>query len=254
MRSAQWEDIQQRLISSSRHTKKDLKIFERFFLKGKDPYVDRIGADPIPLIYRLWFSPDQSDEAWRKIVDEVFSYHPWQTHLSLDETDKVIRDELSSSKYCGKEGYPLGFMGGLERRMFEFLGVDSSTGQFISFEGRRIIHPQVFNIPYYLDLIGWLRGDEYVNPYNFSLYSHEFWYAALSDEFCERIVQKEWQPSVTEYFGLVLRHVRTPGLPESEQREYCRLVFSMIENRPVPGMIKTWWEQEKQRMELEPAM
>ena len=249
MRSAQWEDIKQRLESAHRHTKKELKIFERFFLKGKDPYGERIGADPIPLIYRLWFSPDQSEEAWLKIVDQVFSYHPWQTHLSLDETDKVIRDELNNSKYYGKEGNPLGFMGGLEKRMFEFLGVNPSTGAFISFEGRRIIHPVVFNIPYYLDLIRWLKQEPYVNPYNFSLYSHEFWYDALDDEFCKYVRQKGWEPHLQEYFSLVLHYVAAEDAADSAQLQHSRIIFDMLENRPIPEKLSEWWAHAKQQAE-----
>lgn len=245
MRATEWQAVKLRLEYSGRHTKKEIKLFENFFIKGQEPDWAQKGDDPIPLIYRLWFSPDHGKDAWQKIVDKVFSYHSWQAKNSIHESRKILSEEVGSDRYCGVNGAPVGFMGGLEEELFDFLTGDFEAGVFLRFEGERLYERSVFNIPYYLGLIRWLEKNENANTFNWNHYVYEFWYAAMSDKFVQVIVNDGHSDCVKKYFTLVAQYVYQDDVADSDRLKYCRKVFDILENRTVPALFAEWWAAAK---------
>ena len=255
MRTTEWQAVKIRLEYSGRHTKKEIKMFEKFFIKGQEPDWPQLafsepdwsglGSDPIPLIYRLWFSPDHSDEALQAIVNKVFSYHPWQTKNSIHETRKILSEEAGSDRYCGVNGAPVGFLCGLEEKLFKFLTGDFETGAFLTFEGERLYGTSVFNISYYLSLLRWLEKNENANPFNWSHYEYEFWYAAMSDKFVQKIVSDGHGDALKTYFVLVAQYVYQNDVADSDRLKYCKKVFDILENRTVPALFAEWWAAAK---------
>ncbi len=188
-RKAQWLDVKRRLQYSKSYTRQELSVFEQYFVKGQEPkwakgLVTELGSesDPIPLLYRLWFSRDQSQEAWQTILNMMLTtYTPSQVYASLKDTRNLIYQEACSPVYCGDEGAPIGFMDGLEERMFNFLAGDFAIGVFPTYQGRRIFTGGYFGFGYYNDLTRWLERNEYENPLTMLQYMQEFWYEGMSD-------------------------------------------------------------------------
>lgn len=84
-RKKSWEDVRARLEYSQMHTKAELKIFESYYLRGKPSKQYPMRKDPIPLLYRLWFCPDQSIESWRAITENLLAGPTaWLTDISID--------------------------------------------------------------------------------------------------------------------------------------------------------------------------
>lgn len=165
-RKIEWLSIKPRLEYSKSHTKKELKVFEQYFIKGQEPEWNKgqdwaIGGcepDPIPLLYRLWFSRDQSQEAWQAILDSVLStYTHLQILASLQETRNLIYQQACSSSYYGVEDSPIGFMGGLEERIFNFFAGDFASKVFPAYQGQRILTGGFFGSGYYCELVDWLE-------------------------------------------------------------------------------------------------
>jgi hypothetical protein len=245
VRATEWQAVKSRLEYSGRHTKKEIKVFEIFFIKGQEPDWEQKGDDPIPLIYRLWFSPDHGKDAWQKIVDKVFSYHSWQAKNSIHESRKILSEEAGSDRYCGVDGAPVGFMGGLEEKIFNFLTGNFETGVFLSFEGERLYEVGVFNISYYLSLLRWLEKNENANPFNLFHYAHEFWYAAMSDGSVKKVVQDGKGDFVKKYFSLVAQYISRNEVSDLDRLEHCRKIFEILEGRKIPALFADWWAAAK---------
>lgn len=73
VRKAAWPEVEARL--QAYHTKSDVMLFERYYLRGTEPNPNDFWIkDPIPLVYRLWLHPDQTDTSWCAITERVLSY------------------------------------------------------------------------------------------------------------------------------------------------------------------------------------
>jgi hypothetical protein len=243
-RAAQWQDVKVRLEYQRRHTKKEINIFEKFFVKGQEPEW-AFGNDPIPLIYRLWFSPDGSKEAWQAIADKVFAYPRSAAQNSIRETWTLLNQALGSDNYCGYEGSPIGYMGGKEEAIFKFLTGDFSTREFLTYEGERPFVWTIFNTGYYMLMNRWLDYSDYANPYNVFHYMHEFWHAAMSGDFIKEIVRSGIVELVKKYLALVAAVFFKNDAADSSRLAHCQAIVQILESRPVPQEIAAWWSETK---------
>lgn len=254
-RKSEWLLVRQRLGHSKRYTNKELKVFEDYFVKGQEPkwgkgQVSALGgceSDPIPLLYRLWFSRDQSQEAWQAILDSILStYAHLQIVASLQETRNLIYQEACSSSYCGSDGAPAGFIGGAEERIFNFLAGDFNSGVFPVYHGERVLGGAFFGFSYYGDLIDWLQRGDYVNPHNMIQFMQEFWFEGLSDDYIDRMVQDEMDDVLKKYLHLVATFTALPGCAEDVARaSHCQKVREILTSRPIPALLVQWWRDAK---------
>jgi hypothetical protein len=248
-RQESWLPIQQCLVLSGRYTQKELKIFEDYYLKGKEPKWDRQwGDDPIPLIYRLWFDPSQSLENWQSIMDEVLAYpDPTQIEPILRETYDVLWEGNNITTYSGRSGAPDGFMGGLEEKFFNFLMGAPEAGDFIFYRGGQFYKRLIFNDGYYWGMAEWLNLKRLQNSYKINRYSLEYWYCRLSDEQMQALQESE---GGIKHLLQYLRAVASYPEPDSSnadfvRQDYCRKVRDILNNRPLPELMQQLWEKTK---------
>jgi hypothetical protein len=117
-RSATWEQVDTVLRACGLY-KKNIDVLKRFYFDGKSPKEHRFAMDGgmhdhyakgvVPLIFRLWFNPDRDDAAWRAEL------------RATDRFDLRYSCNLYSLSWSKDLPGPYGFMGGLERRVFELL-------------------------------------------------------------------------------------------------------------------------------------
>ena len=253
-RQVGWQRIKQRLDISERFTKKELKILENYYLKGKEPKWDREwDDDPIPLFFRLWFDPDQNLEHWQSIMDEVFAYpQPYQVGHSLTETYDILWGEANNSvSYSGLNGLPNGFMGGGEKKMFDLLIGPPDCENNILYHGKELTKRLFFNKGYYRSMASWLNIKVLQNHFKINLYSLEHWYARLTDEKCEELKMDTkrsptGEESVLEYLSIVARyHTPEESSEDFIRQDYCNKVRDILNGRPLPTLMKQWWEEAK---------
>lgn len=279
-RKKSWEDIQFRLGYSGRHTKKELKIFEAYYLRGTQPKLDPLYPDPIPLIYRLYLCPDQSPESWEAVVDTLLAGPPawrtdvpveagagqdgeswretclgegwgWQIKRSLESTFDILTEELNSRRYDGVTPYvgsllvpPLGFLGGAEQRLAEFLPTNTKLMAYCQSKNLSIFDASKwFVYPNYMDVCHWLDGTRRHNPTMLAYYLSEYWYAALSDDFLSDLQENVTGLFYLEcYLQLIARYPKPEaGNENSERHVYAQKIRAMLDQRPIPLALQSLW-------------
>jgi len=258
-RKAQWADIHIRLIHSEKFRKKQLKAYEAYFLKGKEPKWDRAyDDDPIPLVFRLWFDPDQSEDNWNRILESVVNYPDSMTiENSLRDSFKIFQESDNAVHYSGIENVPNGFMIGLEERMFSFLYGDPESSEYIEFNGENFRAVRRFDGGYYINNYRWLDYPKLHNSYKSSQYKLEHWFCKLNDEYCEGLEKqapngKSDLKSVLLYLEKVQTYKYLPSDAIDETRaEYCRKVRDILDNLPLPKKMAQWWKEAKAKIDAE---
>jgi hypothetical protein len=281
-RKKTWGDVRARLEYSGLHTKAELKIFESYYLRGKQSKLHPMRKDPIPLVYRLWLCPDQSIESWRAITlqllagptawltdislapvdgDDGISWQElckgnnwgWQIRTSLSETHKILWQHACADHYNGVASSndpaivaPLGFMGGLEKKIFNFLAPFNCADTRLEYRDKPLfdcsgispfIHPR-----YYYNLCVWLDGKKPHNPYMLSIYMAEYWYAELSDEFRQRLQDETLCDDFVCYLQLIARYPKpVSGFEFSERHVYCEKLRNILDGRPIPSVLREFW-------------
>ncbi len=157
-RKQDWQDILIRLQHSEEFTKKQLKSFESYYLRGREPKWDiQFDNDPLPLIIRLWLHPDQSEENWNRIRDAVLNYpDPMVIHDSLSESFKIYYEADNAVSYSGHHKTPNSFMNGLEEKMYLILYGSPESSEYMKFHGEEFYAIRRFNGSYYANNRDWL--------------------------------------------------------------------------------------------------
>lgn len=250
-RKSQWGAIKERLEITESYTKKELKTYENYFLKGKEPKWDKEwGDDPIPLLYRLWFDPDQSVEHWQAIIDAVLAYPgPTQIGPSLEETYGKLWQAGNYVSFSGIDTSD-GFMGGLEEKIFHFLMGSPDSGDYLEYgNGQKIFKGLRFSKGHYNRMRRWLNLKYLQNSYLVDLYALEYWYHRLTDDLCESIKNDEKKGSsgeqcVLDYLQVVANYPEpVEGDANFIRQDYCEKVRKILNERPLPALMKQWWEQ-----------
>lgn len=258
-RKSQWADIYVRLVQSERFTKKQLKAYEAYFLKGKEPKWNKdYDEDPIPLLFRLWFDPNQSKENWEVIRNSVLNY-PDTMMISeiLRESFEILEEANDHVTYSGLHSTPEGFMAGLECRIYEFMhGLVDDPG-IIKYQNEEFTITRLFHTGYYLNNYKWLHQKTLANKYKLNQYKLEYWYNALSDDDCAKL--EKLRPSGESRLSNVLLYLETVQtykyLPsdtiDQTRAEYCRKVRDILDNRPLPKKMAQWWKEAKTKIDSE---
>jgi hypothetical protein len=282
-RKKSWEDILYRIEYSGRHTKKELKIFEAYYLRGTQPKQHPLYKDPIPLVYRLWLCPDQSEESWRAVTEQLLAgpavwhtdislvpvdgyeqeYWPepnagrgwWQIQTSLNESSEILWEHGDSDCYDGVSSFegstliaPLGFMGGAEQRLVEFLTAPKESVNHYEYLGKPLFKiSRGFSHVIYRYLCIWLDGRRPHNPYIVSRYMAEPWFLTLSDQYFKEVFKSETLSfHLSCYLQLIARFPEPEAeFASSERHIYAQKIRAMLDHRPIRPVLKTLWLSAK---------
>lgn len=234
-RKSEWPDIGQRLSFSKRHTKRELKMFEDYFVRHKNPPLD-YGRDPIPLVYRLWLSPDQSEAGWRDALEHVLRLPPVMQENSLTESRRILFEEAMSTRYNGLGDAPLGFLGGMEERLASFFMSEQDGG------GGRLLHNIAWNFGCYNDLRFWLLSLGPHNPYVLERYMVDLWLEKLADEeylkFCTGDTPLKF--CIKKYLGAV-KSLLSQVDDGSGRVPYAKKIAAALDGVELHAPIAKWW-------------
>lgn len=276
-RKAAWADIKFRLEYAKQ--KVALKTFEAYFMKGKEPNLDPMKDDPIPLVYRLWLSHDQSLEAWVAITErflagpEAWTTHVrieptgdglswkelnkghawgWQIDRSLADSYKILVQNAGARHYDGSEPYagsdvipPLGFMGGSEKRIYQFLNGQIPGSEHLLYQGKKLFDP-VFNFGhiYYDDTCRWLDGTRPSNTYCLYNYMGPVWFRSMTAAYMRDIQQSEAIQFYLSCFLVLVARYPEQGV-DPERTAYCSELRQLLNAGPLLEPLNTLWEQAK---------
>jgi len=246
-RKTQWSEVHLRLLHSEKFTKKQLKAYESFFLRGRTPKWNVLfDNDPIPLIFRLWFDPDQSEQNWSEIRDLVLNYpEPIVIRESLRETFDIFHEADNGVIYSGLFKTPNSFMNGLEKKMFSFLYGSPDSSEYIKFNGEEFYVIRLFHGYYYSDNYRWLDSKNLCNSFKISQYKLEHWYESLP-------YQTDLDKREDKWIFLMYKvaFFKDPlGLAPEDSRYFkvAETLRDMFENRPMPAYMKDLWKKVKSK-------
>lgn len=229
------------------YDKGDVKIFERYYLKGAEPKLDNLWhSDPIPLVLRLWLHPDQSDESWRAITERVLSYripkasygHIYRAiDISLSDSRKVIfRKEWFGEDY---------------ERIVRFLKGEGENAVVYRHKGERLYYYDYFRGARYKAQYDWLIGAGAESPRVFQD-SAEWEY--LIDHLCGDDFQRTIRNGDTYiqmfYFKKLLDVVvkyepPVDGHSKHKQQLFSEYLSNSLNSRELPDDLRNCWESAK---------
>lgn len=276
-RKAAWQDIKFRLQYAK--CKVSLKTLEAYFVRGKEPILRPFEEDPIPLVFRLWLSPDQSIEGWVRITERFLAGpSQWTTDVSLEpkgdgqswtevsrgelgghiisrsiaDSYKILVQQAGARHYDGSEPFagsdvipPLGFMGGCEKKLYHFLSGQIPEAEHLRFNGKKLFDPTFnFGHIYYYDVCKWLDGTTPSNSYCIFNYMGALWFKSMDAAHMADIKASE---AIRFYLNcfliLVARYPRTGG--EAERAAYCEELRVLLNSGPLLEPLSTMWSQAK---------
>lgn len=280
-RKAVWANIKFRLQYAKQ--KVPFKVFEDYFLKGKQPTLHPMDKDPIPLVYRLWLSPDQSVEAWVAITERLLAgpeawsskvsieptgdgeswkelnngnYWGWQIDRSLTDSYEILVQQAGTRHNNGVEPYagsdvvpPLGFMGGSEKRIYQFMNGQMPESEHFIYNGKKLFEPpSYFGHIYYLETCRWLDGTTPSNPYCIYNYMGAHWFRCMTEKYMLDIESKDViQFYLNCFLVLVARYPREGVDPE--RAAYCAELRELLNASPLLEPLKTMWDRAKESRE-----
>jgi hypothetical protein len=279
-RKQDWEDVAFRLNYIERYKKYQLKIFEAYFLKGKEPLLHPLDIDPIPLAMRLWLSPDQSIEGWIAITARVLA-GPAQWHTktpldgrdgedtwesmkvgpalggmqiarSLSDTYEIMMKFATANFLDGTTPFhgrttvpPAGYMGGVERKLFDFLTGRTPGSEHFRYDGKPLFEPSGRLAGRYKELCIWLDGKQPHNPYNVIYYMGELWFQSLDERYMADLQSDEGTRFYLEcYLAMVARYPIVGADPE--RAAYCAQLRTRLDQGPLLEPLDAMWEHAKQ--------
>jgi len=266
-RKSIWPEIMARLKACD-YSKGQLKILEAYYLKGKEPKwsdaEDAMEEDPIPLVYRLWLHPDQSDESWCAIVEQVLSYRGrGLAGISIKESRRIL-DQYANSHYFNGIDAPAGFVGGAEKRIFQFLVGETELGRRYTYNPRPK-YPEEngylysvggFGFMYYERMCVWLGVEGALNPnsgrnpFYLSCYFLGQWRRYMEADagaYTEKCLSDIiFEKCIKAYFAAVFSYpCPVEGGDDLDRQLYCQEARDILDNANIPPLLKVWWEEVK---------
>ncbi|MES2819787.1 MAG: hypothetical protein V4812_12470 [Pseudomonadota bacterium] len=280
-RKEAWADIKFRLQYAKQ--KVAFKVFEAYFLKSKEPNLHPMQNDPIPLVYRLWLSPDQSIEAWVAIAERVLagpeawtsnvSIEPtgdgeswkelneghawgWQAARSLADSYKILMQQAGARHYNGVEPYagsdvipPLGFMGGNEKKIYEFMNGRIPGSEHLLYKGKQLFEPEFyFGHIYYYDACYWLDGTRPSNPFCIFNFMGDLWFNCMTAAYMNEIEQSEAIQFYMNCFLVLVARYPSGGV-DAERAAYCSELRALLNAGPLLEPLQAMWHQAKNNRE-----
>jgi hypothetical protein len=194
-RKAEWKVIKKSL-DLCRLTRKEIKCLKDYFLKGTES--DKVGFDEndidwVPVIFKLWFHPEQSEKNWARLCDKIWL------------RDFVYSSQLFNEGACEDHGNgfqpPYGFMGGLEPKVLKFLlGNGKGTRKVIVKEPRdySFVEQELKFERYMINIRSliitsndWLCGIGCKSPFNLCQYLIDYFFDILPSELPEWLDKTE---------------------------------------------------------------
>lgn len=245
-RKETWLEIKKNLEVVDRFNKTQLKIFESYYLKGKEPKFS--DQDPICLAFRLWFYPDASEEAWNKIKSKVDSGDDDYVRWHYEDSLNFLFDLCNCSAFETDNTKVKGFMGGVEERLLRFFVGDVLDHQVIAAGNVEIRkdHGMTNGLHgAFMNATGrWLRYREpkYANPYLLMQYLVDDWLLVFTSG--KVTVDEDRARGLEKYFKLILKFVGDETLDEP-RRNFALRMKNIFDDEAIPENVKDWWEQVK---------
>ncbi len=251
LRKAAWPEVEARL--REHYNKSETKLFERYYLSGAEPKSsDLWDSDPIPLVYRLWLHPDQSDASWCAITERVLSYEGpgdtlWKRQrfidMSLHESRKSLRSQI-----FGRPDY----FGEARERLTLFLEGRMPPGDRYRHQGERLYYHDAFEDGAYASQCKWLDAatPEVGRGMHRDPDLVDYWVDHLCGPYFERFMQREPEYSPLRFFKvflLLIARYPTPveGHADHARQYYCQRCRDALDARKLPAPLDAWWAKIK---------
>ncbi|MCP8467035.1 hypothetical protein NK553_24075 [Pseudomonas sp. ZM23] len=241
-RKADWQGVLQRLKGDADFDKTQFKLLERYYVSGEEPdwAPGERGEDPIPLVYRLWLHPDQSEASWQAIAGRVLSYgfarpieqSMWQSAQALFRAD---------GGWNGRDR-PLGKFAGAEERLYRFLhGLTTPEGGF-PFREAALRMSERGLARYCDDLKYWLEAPAQRGP-SVNLHRLAEWVDYLESAGFKASMDAVARPvHIQVFLKRIGRHpLPAPGTEPDECQRYCASVREALEGRDLHPTFAKWW-------------
>lgn len=237
-RAEDWDEYLVRLSLMRRYTKKELKVFEAYFLKGKEPR-EEVAHDPIPLVYRLWLAQDQSDSGWENILRQVLDSSEGVRQDSLESSRKIFYQDAVSLCFGGVDGAPLGCFGGAEKRLFNFFATH------VDDQGGRLLRNANWGYDSYRDLLPWIQGRPVANPYILYRYMQDYWVEKImDDDYVEKFDSMSNMCDVLLAYFREIKKVVADGSSSGEGLyEYAADIFDRVSHLQLKGKVASLWAE-----------
>jgi hypothetical protein len=280
-RKEAWADIKFRLQYAQQ--KVAFKTFEAYFMKGKEPNLHPMQNDPIPFVYRLWLAPDQSIESWVAITERFLagpeawptriSIEPtgdgeswrelnkghawgWQIGRSLADSYEILMQHAGARHYDGVVPYagsdvipPLGFMGGSEKRIYQFMNGQIPGSEHLLYNGKKLFEPSTyFGHIYYSETCRWLDGSTPSNSYCIYNYMGVHWFNSMTATNMLKIEQSETMQFYMSCFLVLVARYPESGV-DAERAAYCSELRQLLNAGPLLEPLQTMWHQAKNNRE-----
>ncbi|MBU2714475.1 hypothetical protein, partial [Zooshikella harenae] len=229
-----------------------------YFIKGVRPEYDYIDNPmPIPLLFMLWFHPDQSQACWNEIVSYVWKmpddiiYDHYKTSIEI-----FTRNAGTVFRYNPKDGFYDGFMGGLEERIFTILFGDKFKSYIYISQTWEVNLNDLKVIParWFYSIIWLKKSLENINPTVFWQYDQpiDLCIAGLKDSHIEdflglhRIGLPERKERARHRFYEYLNILAGENYPEGEFRvNYIKKMRTKLNEEKIPPLLDELWQKAK---------
>lgn len=250
-RKADWPAIEARLLAY--HSKSDTKLFERYYLRGTEPNPNDFWfTDPIPLVYRLWLHPEQSDATWCTITERVLAYraegeNELQRQRFVDSCLSQSRELLSQQPGDKPE-----LFGEARERLTRFLQGLTSPGDQYRHLGERLYYYGAFTDTQYSAQCDWLKAE--TAPVKQGIHYDpaliEYWVDHLCGPTVERLMDQgefNWPLKYFKIFLHQIAHYPAPveGHPDYARQHYCQRCREELDARELPARLEKWWGKLK---------
>lgn len=243
-RKAAWPELEARLLQI--HDKSEVKRLQRYHLTGKEsPWDTKWEEEPIPLVYRLWLHPDQSDASWCAITERVLSYaYPGATQRSVYESRQRLRPQPS---WVERD-----IFGEARERLTLFLQGHHPPGDRYRFEGERLYYYRRFYGEEGARLCEELDNTRPDENWNDDGSNAEYWREYLHGTYSARFMRRGPEYAPRTYFRVHLHQIASysapvAGGPDHARQLYCQRRRDALDSGPLIAPLDAWWADAKAR-------
>ncbi len=254
-RKKDWEPIKKRL-EHIELPKNKIKTYEKYFLTGKVPRFNVQTLVSVCLLYMCWWHPDQSEKNWQLIKNVIWLIGGEYAIAHYEDSIEAMSKAGWPNLFIEEEGFPDGFMMGLEERMFNFIIDDDIENPFVKFnyDERKTKFCGYEDLPYSGAYHGgfstgtWLtNADSCSNRYVTWQYDRaiKYWYASLTNTQVERDLQRRGSVIALERSLNAIAKYDDKSKPDHYKSIYVNKVRKILNEKPIPEKLKEMWEEAK---------
>ncbi|MCX4028254.1 hypothetical protein H0A36_06160 [Endozoicomonas sp. SM1973] len=261
-RKKSWDYISKKLnhVHSIEIDRKQRTYLKNYYLKGIRPRYDLfLNATPIPLIFMLWFHPDQSEKCWQEIIDYIYQmpdivvYEHYKLSFSI-----FMECSGNLNRFSPASGFSDGFMEGLEENMLPVLFGKTNERILSISKGWSLdrysctggSHPASWFYSY-----SFLTSD--INKVNRSLFTQygfaiDLCFSQLNNKWIERFCGKNAPPvpgrkeRERSRFYSYINYLASDKQPEGEFRKsYLEKLREKLNKGDIPPLLDELWQKAK---------